>query len=122
MPKQIHKIMKEIKAFVRPKRLADIVSHLKNVGICCLTVFEGEGTGHYVDPEKEWPSLRHPFLHREIAKIEIVVASKDVDKVIKIIHEEGKTGSSGDGLIYITDVSQTVKVKDLSINHIQTDN
>jgi nitrogen regulatory protein P-II 1 len=57
--------MIKIKAFVRPKRLTDIVSHLKNAGICYLTVFEGEGTGHNVDPEKEWSSLKHPFLHRK---------------------------------------------------------
>ena len=32
--------MKEIKAFVRPNRLPDIVNHLRQEGICCLTVFE----------------------------------------------------------------------------------
>lgn len=111
--------MKEIKAFVRPKRLSDIVLKLKNAGVCCLTVFEGEGTGHYVNPNKEWPSLKHPYLHSKIAKLEIVVRRQDVEKVIKIIHEEGKTGSSGDGLIYTTDVSQAVKVKDLTIDNFQ---
>lgn len=70
--------MKEIKAFVRPNRLSDIVLKLKNSGIYCLTVFEGEGTGNYVNPEKEWPSLKHPFLHCKIAKIELVVRNEDV--------------------------------------------
>lgn len=111
--------MKEIKAFVRPGRLADIVSHLRDEGFCCITVFEGEGTGNYVSPEKEWPSLNHPFLHSKVAKIEIVVPSNDVDKVVHIIHEQGKTGSRGDGLIYTTDVSKAVRVKDLSSDKLQ---
>jgi len=111
--------MKEIKAFVRPKRLADIVTHLRSEGFCCLTVFEGEGTGNYVSPEKEWPSLNHPFLHSKIAKIEIVVPTKDVEKVIQIIHEHGKTANRGDGLIYTTDVSKAVRVKDLSGDKLQ---
>jgi hypothetical protein len=39
-----------------------------------------------INPEKEWPSLKHPFLHREIVKIEIVLPGKDVEEAIKIIH------------------------------------
>lgn len=114
--------MKEIKAFVRPNCLSDIVLKLKNAGFCCLTVFEGEGTGHYVNPEKEWPSLKHTFLHSKIAKIEIVVQSEDVEKVIQIIHEKGKTGARGDGLIYTTEVSKAVKVKDLTVDKFRTGN
>ena len=111
--------MKEIKAFVRPERLADIVEHLRKEGFCCLTVFKGEGTGHYSDKSKEWPSLDHPFLHSQVAKIEIVTSPKKADKILKIIHEYGKTGNPGDGLIYMTDVTKAVRVKDLSVDYQQ---
>lgn len=106
--------MKEIKAFVRPERLADIIIHLRDEGFCCVTVFEGEGTGHYIDKDKEWPSLNHPFLHSKVSKMELVVPSEDVDHVIKIIHEYGKTGHRGDGLIYTTEVTKALRVRDLS--------
>ena len=53
--------MKEIKAFVRLSRLTDIVNKLRQGGFCCLTVFEGEGMGHYSDNRKEWSTLSHPF-------------------------------------------------------------
>ena len=53
--------MKELKAFVRLQRLTDIVNKLRAEGFFCLTVFEGEGTGHYSDNRKEWSSLKHPF-------------------------------------------------------------
>jgi len=72
-------IMNEIKAFVRPQRLSEVVKHLRLEGFSSLSVFDGEGTGNYVDQENTWPSLKHPFLHCKISKIEIVVHSNDVD-------------------------------------------
>tara|TARA_R110001592_G_scaffold64751_5_gene198893 strand:+ start:2666 stop:3010 length:345 start_codon:yes stop_codon:yes gene_type:complete len=105
--------MKEIKAFVRPDRLSDIVNHLREEGICCLTIFEGEGTGHYTDEHNDFPSLRHTFSHSKIEKLEIVVPDMKVEKTLKIIHEYGKTAHSGDGIIYITEVINLLKVKTL---------
>lgn len=111
--------MKEIKAFVRPERLSEIVAQLRKEGFCCLSVFEGEGTGHYTDRKKEWPSLDHPFLHSKIAKIEMVISPEKAERVIRIIHEHGKTGYPGDGLIYMADVTKAVRVKDLSVEKLQ---
>jgi nitrogen regulatory protein P-II 1 len=105
--------MKEIKAFVRPDRLSEIVNHLREEGICSLTVFEGEGTGHCTDERKDFPSLRHPFSHAKIEKLEVVIPDQKVDKAMEIIHKYGKTAHSGDGIIYITKVMDMVKVKTL---------
>ncbi|MEQ9442785.1 MAG: P-II family nitrogen regulator [Cyclobacteriaceae bacterium] len=105
--------MKEIKAFVRPERLTDIVNHLREEGICCLTVVEGKGTGHYTDDRKDFPSLKHPFSHSRIAKLETVVPDQQVNTALEIIHKRGKTGYAGDGIIYTTDVLQMLKVKTL---------
>lgn len=105
--------MKEIKAFVRLSRLTDIVNKLRQGGFCCLTVFEGEGTGHISDNRKEWSTLSHPFSHSKIAKIEMVIPDEEVNKAMQIIHENGKTGYPGDGIIYTSEVSIAVKVKTL---------
>lgn len=110
--------MKEIKAFVRLQALTEIVNKLRQEGFCCLTVFEGEGMGHYSDNRKEWSTLTHPFSHSKIAKIEMVVPKEKVDKAMQIIHENGKTGYPGDGLIYVTEVSIPLKVKTLKPDEI----
>ncbi len=110
--------MKELKAFVRLTRLTDIVNKLKEQGFCCLTVFEGEGMGHYSDNRKERSSLTHPFSHSKVAKIEMVIPDERVSKAMQIIHEKGKTGYPGDGIIYISEVSFPVKVKTLKPDEI----
>lgn len=110
--------MKELKAFVRLQRLTDIVNKLRAEGFFGLTVFEGEGTGHYSDNRKEWSSLKHPFSHSKISKIEMVIPDERVDKAMQIIHENGKTGYPGDGIIYVAEVSFPVKVKTLKPDEI----
>lgn len=103
--------MKEVKAFVRPKMITGINTALRAAGYCCMTITEGEGTGRYSDPREEFPSLKHPFTHTEITKIEIVCKADDVDEIVRIIHEHGTTGYPGDGIITVTDIDNVYSVK-----------
>ncbi|GGK18624.1 hypothetical protein GCM10007962_11000 [Yeosuana aromativorans] len=104
--------MKEIKAFFRINRVNDVALNLQKNGFCCFSLFEGDGSGKLSDPDKEYPSLRHPFLHYKIAKLEIVCNKEDENAIVKIIKEHAHTGKSGDGLIYVTNVEQKVRIRD----------
>jgi nitrogen regulatory protein PII len=104
--------MKEIKAFVRPEEFDDMYAALKHAGFCCVTVTQCEGTGKYKDPERpELPSLKVPFMHSEVLKLEIVARDKDVDSIIQLIEKHGKTGRRGDGMIYIINVERAVHIR-----------
>ncbi len=103
--------MKEIKAFVRTTKAAEIYNALKAGGHCCMTLTECEGTGKYSDPEDRFPSLKFPFMHSKVVKIEIVCHDADVESIVKIIQKYGRTGHPGDGLIYIMNVENAYKVK-----------
>lgn len=104
--------MKEIKAFIRPEKLNKLAEHLKKEKFCCFTVFEGEGVGDYADPITKFPSLKHPFLHNKVVKIELVCDKEDVDSIIKIIKDFGQTGDRGDGLIYVSNVEKRIRIRD----------
>lgn len=104
--------MKEIKAFIREEKLIDVAKHLKKDQFCCFTVFEGEGVGNYSDEDTQFPSLKFPFLHNKIVKVEIVCDMEDVDKVIGTIRTHAHTGKRGDGLIYVSTVETQVRIRD----------
>tara|TARA_R110002124_G_scaffold82675_2_gene217034 strand:- start:782 stop:1108 length:327 start_codon:yes stop_codon:yes gene_type:complete len=104
--------MKEIKAFIRKEKLNEVAKHLKKDQFCCFTVFEGEGVGDYTDEDTQFPSLKFPFLHNKVIKIEIVCNKEDVDKVIDTIREHAKTGKRGDGLIYVSNVEERIRIRD----------
>ena len=104
--------MKEIKAFIRPEKLNALAESLKREQFCCFTVFEGEGVGNYADPKTRFPSLKFPFLHNKVIKIEMVCDKEDVSNIVKIIKNHAQTGESGDGLIYVSDVDQKIRIRD----------
>jgi len=102
--------MKEIKAFVRPEKVNKIVHHLKEACFENVTVSEAEGTGKFQD-EDAFVSQSFSITDSRIAKLEIVVKNKHVDKIIRIISEYGKTHKPGDGIIYVSDVEKSFRVK-----------
>ena len=103
--------MKEVKAFIRPNKVDDIVHHLKDAGFENMTISSAEGTGKLQD-EDAFVSQKFSITDSEVAKLELVVNKNDVDKVVHIISEQGKTLNPGDGLIYVSNVNQIYRVKD----------
>ena len=103
--------MKEIKAFIRPRRLQSVFKALKKEGFCCMTITDCEGTGNYSDPERDYPSLTYPFLHSKMAKLEMVIAADQEEKVVRVIRETGRTGDRGDGLIWVSEVNRVLRIR-----------
>ncbi len=102
--------MKEIKAFVRPNKVNEIVHHLIDNGFENITLSLAEGTGKLQD-ENVFVSQKFSVTDSEIAKLEIVAADEDVDTICAIICEYGCTLNTGDGLIYVSNVEKVYRVK-----------
>ncbi|MDZ7660489.1 P-II family nitrogen regulator [Fodinibius sp.] len=104
--------MKLLKVLIRPILLEEISKELRHHGVCCMTVYHGEGTGKYIDPTKEHGSLDFPAMHAEVVKIEIATHDEDAEKVADIIQKRASTGSEGDGIIFISTIEEAVRIKD----------
>ena len=102
--------MKEVKAFVKPFKVNDILSRLIEVGYPNLTVSLAEGTGNLRSDESSFSS-NFSITNSKVAKIEIVCNKNDADKIVAIISENGRTGNPGDGIIYVSDVQRAIRVK-----------
>jgi len=102
--------MKEIKAFVKPFKVNDILEHLMAAGYPNLTVSMAEGTGNFKSDDSTI-STNFSITNSKVAKIEIVCNDADVNKIVEIISQKGRTGLSGDGIIYVSGVEKAVRVK-----------
>jgi nitrogen regulatory protein P-II 1 len=102
--------MKEIKAFVRPNKVNEIVQHLKEEGFDNMTISMAEGTGKFQD-EEAFVSQKFSITNSEIAKLEIVVNDDAAETITNLICEYGCTLNPGDGIIYISDVEKALRVK-----------
>jgi len=102
--------MKEIKAFVRPNHVNEIIQQLKDKGFENMTISSAEGIGKFQD-ENAFVSQKFSVTDSPMAKIEMVVAKEKVNTVIGIISEYGKTLHPGDGIIYVSNVEKAYRVK-----------
>lgn len=114
--------MKEIKAYIRRSRINRVVEALQKVGAAGITVVEIHPVGYgyewnYFDPQRDelfqafkTEDIRERRL--EIVKLEVVCADRDVDRLIKVVLDESHTGIKGDGLIFVSDICQAVRVRD----------
>jgi nitrogen regulatory protein P-II 1 len=102
--------MKEIKAFVKPFKVNDILNLLLQAGYPNTTVSLAEGTGKFQSDDSTL-STQFSITNSKVAKIEIVCDDKDVDQIVNIISVKGRTGNPGDGLIYVSDIEKVIRVR-----------
>ena len=101
--------MKEIKAFVKPFKVNDILNQLLQAGYPNITVSMSEGTGNFKSEESTL-STHFSITNSKVAKIEIVCNDSDVDQIVSVISTKGRTGNPGDGIIYVSEVENVYKV------------
>lgn len=99
--------MREIKAIIRPERLAEVVRVLHAMpelpGVTISTV-RGFGRRYPIDTEQ-------PFDEVEMTKLEIVVPAAVAPAVVAVIERAAHTGRVGDGKIFVIPVEHAVKIR-----------
>ena len=103
--------MKKIEAIIRPEKLDEVRKAIEAVGYPGLTITEAEGHGKQKGVVQQWrgETYRVEFLPK--VKLELVVGDADVDRIVQAIIKAAKTGSVGDGKIFVSDVRDAIKIR-----------
>ncbi len=103
--------MKKIEAIIRPEKLDDVKRALDSSGYPGITITEIEGHGKQKGVTQQWRGevFRVDLLPK--TKVEIVVADKDQEKILTAIQKAAGTGNVGDGKIFVSDVSEVVRIR-----------
>mgnify|MGYP000624305737 CR=1 FL=1 len=102
--------MKEIKAFIKPKKVQVVVKSLRDAGFESVTLSKGEGTGAYKDPDAS-PSLDFHFTDSPVVKLELVCQNEEMEKAVQLIIGKAKTPEQGDGIIYVSEIEDAYRIK-----------
>jgi nitrogen regulatory protein P-II 1 len=103
--------MKKIDAIIRPPRLDAVQDALSEAGFRGLTVTEVRGYGRQKGHTEIYRGSEYSVNFIPKLKIELVCADERVDKAIKIIIENARTGEVGDGKIFILPVEDAIRVR-----------
>ena len=103
--------MKKIEAIVRPEKVDEVRRALEKVGFPGLNISEVEGHGKQKGVVQQWRGEQYRVELLPKAKLEIVVSDKDVGKIVRAIQEAAKTGSVGDGKIFVSTVEDVIRIR-----------
>lgn len=103
--------MKLITAIIKPFTLHEIKDALEPVGISGMTVSEVRGFGQQKGHTEVYRGAEYAVDFVDKLKAEVVVSDADVDAAVEAIVSAARTGSIGDGKVWVTPVEQVVRVR-----------
>ncbi|MDH4225560.1 MAG: P-II family nitrogen regulator [Deltaproteobacteria bacterium] len=103
--------MKKIEAIIKPFQLEKVRDGLNVIGITGLTVYEVSGFGRQLGHSELYRGAEYKVDFHPKIKLEVVVTSAKAESVIDSIVKNAATGKVGDGKIFVTDISQVVRIR-----------
>jgi len=103
--------MKLITAIVRPAKVDEVKTALKEVGVAGLTITEVRGFGRQSGHTEVYRGAEYTVDFVPKVRIEVLVDVVDVDRVIDSIVGTARTDKIGDGKIWVTDVERIVRIR-----------
>ncbi|MDR1265388.1 MAG: P-II family nitrogen regulator [Propionibacteriaceae bacterium] len=103
--------MKLITAIIRPDKLSDVQIALAQHQVVGMTI--SECSGHARQPGHNEVYRGAEFTIDFVLKVKIEILARDaaVDQLIAVIVESAHSGQVGDGLIWVTEIGQAVRIR-----------
>ena len=103
--------MKKIEAYIRPFKLDEVKDALTKIGIKGMSVTEVKGFGRQKGHKEIYRGAEYVVDFLPKIKIEVVVPTDNVPRVVEAIKEQAHTGQIGDGKIFILPVEKAIRIR-----------
>ncbi|MDP4929238.1 MAG: P-II family nitrogen regulator [Ilumatobacteraceae bacterium] len=103
--------MKLITTIIKPFKLDDVKDALKSIDVQGMTVSEVKGFGRQGGHTETYRGSEYAIDFVPKVQIELVVDDSQVDSVVDTIRTAAATGKIGDGKIWITEVSNIIRIR-----------
>jgi nitrogen regulatory protein P-II 1 len=105
--------MKKIEAVVQPSRLDSVKDALIEIGVSGMTISEVRGHGRQKGHTEVYRGNEYTVDLLPKIKFEIVLPDAQVDAAIDAIVKSAKTGKIGDGKIFVSNVEDAIRIRNL---------
>jgi nitrogen regulatory protein P-II 1 len=103
--------MKKIEAYIRHEAFEPIRMDLLELGFPSLSVSEVKGSGRQKGITERYRGAELTNYLRPKLKVECAVATEDVEAVVECILRHARTGSIGDGKVFVLPLEQSYRVR-----------
>jgi nitrogen regulatory protein P-II 1 len=103
--------MKKIEAIIKPFKLDEVKEALADIGILGMTISEVRGFGRQKGHKEQYRGTEYTIEFIPKIKIEVVVPNEKADNAVKTIMNAARTGTIGDGKIFISNLDQSIRIR-----------
>jgi nitrogen regulatory protein P-II 1 len=103
--------MKKIEAIIKPFKLDEVKEALADIGILGMTISEVRGFGRQKGHKEQYRGTEYTIEFIPKIKMEVVVDDAKADKTVNAIMTAARTGTIGDGKIFITTLEQSIRIR-----------
>ena len=103
--------MKKIEAIIRHFKLEDVKNALTEQGVSGMTITEVRGFGRQKGHTETYRGTEYAVDFVPKVKLEIVIDEDKLQRVVDTILRTAQTGQIGDGKIFVSDLSDTIRIR-----------
>jgi nitrogen regulatory protein P-II 1 len=103
--------VKLITAIVKPFKLDDVKTALKDAGVTGMTVTEVQGFGRQSGHTEVYRGAEYTIDFVPKVRIDVLADVADAERVAEVIAAAARTGKIGDGKIWITEVDRVIRIR-----------
>jgi nitrogen regulatory protein P-II 1 len=103
--------MKKVEAYIRHEAFEPIRADLLELGFPSLTISEVKGSGRQKGVTERYRGAELTNYLRPKVKLECVVSSTDVQRIVDTILKHARTGAVGDGKVFVIPVDEAFRVR-----------
>jgi len=103
--------MKLIQAIIKPFKLDEVKEALIELGIQGMTVTEVKGFGRQKGHKETYRGTEYQIEFVPKIKLDIAVEDNRVNEALEAITRAAKTGSIGDGKIFVTELQSIIRIR-----------
>jgi nitrogen regulatory protein P-II 1 len=100
-----------ITAIIKPHKLEEVKDALRANGALGLTVSEVQGFGRQGGKTETFRGSEYKVDFVPKVRIEVVVASDEVEKIVGVIADAARTGQIGDGKVWSFPLDEIMRVR-----------
>ena len=103
--------MKLVIAVIKPFKLDEVREALTRIGVHGMTVTEVKGYGRQKGHTEIYRGAEYQVNFLPKLRLEIAIASEQLDQVVEVIAATARTGQIGDGKIFVMPVERAMRIR-----------
>lgn len=103
--------MKRIIAVIRQEKFEDVKRALLAAGCDGMSVAEVKGRGRQLGIRESYRGSSYCIDLIPKTRLELIVNDEELENILEVIIESARTGEVGDGKIFVSDVSEVIRIR-----------